>query len=227
MNKFLTKKNLYFTAIFTVLGFLALQVPVAQIVGAKGNFTLFDFFGPLAASFIGLVPGLIAIFLTQLANVLVHNTSFFEAAVLIRFFPMLFAAFYFASKSRFTLIIPIAAMVGFLIHPIGASAWLYSTFWLIPIIAYFFKDQSLFLRSLGTTFTAHAVGGVLWLYTFGLSSETWLALIPVVAKERLMFGVGIMVSYLVFNNVLAFLTEKKLVRLPFLTDKKYLLGLPK
>jgi len=42
-----------------------------------------------------------------------------------------------------------------------------------------------------------------------------------------MFGVGIMVSYLVFNNVLAFLTEKKLVRLPFLTDKKYLLGLPK
>jgi len=119
MNKFLTKKNLYFTAIFTVLGFLALQVPVAQIVGAKGNFTLFDFFGPLAASFIGLVPGLIAIFLTQLANVLVHNTSFFEAAVLIRFFPMLFAAFYFASKSRFTLIIPIAAMVGFLIHPIG------------------------------------------------------------------------------------------------------------
>jgi len=228
MKKILTKKNLYFTASFTALGFIALQIPVAKLVGAENaNFTLFDFFGPIAASFIGLVPGLISIFLTQLANALVHNTSMLEAAVLIRFFPMLFAAFYFASKSRLSLLIPVIAIIGFVIHPIGAGAWLYTSFWLIPIIAYFFKEKSLFLRSLGTTFTAHAVGSLLWLYTFGLTSEAWLSLIPIVAKERLMFGAGIMVSYLVFNNALAFLTNKKLIRLPFFTDKKYLLGSPK
>ena len=226
MKKILSKKNIIFTILFTAIGFIGLQIPAAKIIGAEGSFTLFDFFSPLAVAFIGLIPGLIAIFLTQLANAIVHSSSLLEAAVIIRFIPVLFGAIYFASKDKrhFSLFVPIIAIIAFNLHPIGFGAWQYSMFWLIPIIAYFFREKSLLLRSLGATFTTHAVGGVLWLYTFGLTSEIWLGLIPVVARERLMFGVGIAVSYLVFNNVLNFLTEKDIVKLPFLVNKKYVLG---
>ena len=56
-------KNIWFIVIFTGLGFFALQVPVTQLAGSKATFTLFDFFGPIATGFIGVLPGVTAVFL--------------------------------------------------------------------------------------------------------------------------------------------------------------------
>jgi hypothetical protein len=113
------------------------------------------------------------------------------------------------------------AMLAFNLNPIGRSAWYYSLYWLIPVACYFLQERFLLARALGATFTAHAVGSTAFLYAFALPKMVWIALIPIVAVERSVFAVGIVVSYLVFNNVLNFLVEKKVVKYEFLVNKKY------
>lgn len=219
-----TKKNVLFVVIFTALGLLALQIPFTNIVGSKTKFTFFDFIGPMYSGFIGTVPGVIAVLLTQVLNFFLHGAKIADAGTIIRFFPMLFATWYFSKKSRWNIVIPLLAMIAFNLHPIGRTAWTFSLFWLIPILCYFGREKFLLARALGTTFTAHAVGSTLWLYVFGLPRAIWISLVPVVIKERFLFAVGITVAYLVFNNVLNFLTEKKYIRLGSLADRRYIFG---
>jgi hypothetical protein len=221
IKEYFNKRNILFIGIFAVIGLIALQIPVAQIVGSKTKFTLFDFFGPIATGFIGLVPGVIAVFLMQVVNFLIHGANIVDAGTIIKFFPMLFAAFYFGRKGKFNVILPVLAIIAFIAHPNGRGAWYYSMYWLIPIVCYFLRDKSLLAKSLGTTFTAHAVGSTLYLYVFALPTAVWTSLIPVVAMERILFAVGIAATYLVFNNVLNILVEKKLIKAEFLVDKKY------
>ena len=130
---------------------------------------------------------------------------------------------YFSKRTKLNYIIPILAIISFNLNPVGRSAWLYSMYWLIPIVCYFFQERFLFAKALGSTFTAHAVGGAIWIWVFHLPQAVWLALIPVVAMERLTFAVGITVTYLVFNNVLNFLVQKKIVNWGFLINPKYVL----
>lgn len=82
------------------------------------------------------------------------------------------------------LILPIACMALFCFSPIGAQAWAYSLYWLIPAIA-FFVPMGIFGRALQSTFVAHAVGSVIWVYFVPMPPQAWLSLIPVVAVERL------------------------------------------
>jgi len=79
------------------------------------------------------------------------------------------------------------------------------------------------LRSLGATFTAHAVGGAIWIWVFNLPAAVWISLIPVVIMERGIFALGISASYILMNNVLAYLSSKKLIPIGITLDKKYLL----
>ncbi len=212
------RKHILFIALFVILGFIALQIPFTRLAGSKVTFTAFDFFGPIATGFIGTVPGLIAIFLMQLLNFFLHGAKIIDAGTIIRFFPMLFAAFYFSKKRKTDLIIPIIAIIAFTIHPIGRTVWYFSLFWLIPIIAHFVRNQSLIARSLGATFTAHAVGGALWIYAFNLPATVWNSLIPIVIVERLLFCLGITASYLILNNLLHFVGTRKLKQLETLVN---------
>src|SRR5687767_1451556 len=91
LKKHLTKRNLLFVAIFTVVGFAALQIPVAQLSGSRAKFTVYDGFAPIAGAFIGSIPGAIAVLLTQVANFLFHGANIADAGTIIRFFPMIFA----------------------------------------------------------------------------------------------------------------------------------------
>ncbi|MBI4281331.1 hypothetical protein HY625_00755 [Candidatus Uhrbacteria bacterium] len=225
MKTFFTKQNLYFIAIFTILGFLALQVPVAQLVGSKAKFTLFDAFGSIAGSFIGTMPGVVAVFLMQLFNFFVHGANVLDSGTMIRFFPSLFAVAYFSRKSRFGIIVPLLAIVAFNVNPIGRSVWYFSLYWLIPIVCHFLRGRFLFVRALGATFTAHAVGGALWIWAFALPKAVWVSLIPVVAMERALFTVGIVATYVVCTNLLGYLVKQKIVRLPFHLESKYILPL--
>ena len=221
MRHYFTKRNLIFLTIFVVIGFVALQIPFTTVIGSKVKFTLFDFFAPMASGFIGTWPGLAAVFLMQGINFLVHGAKVIDAGTIIRFLPPLAAVWYFGSKSKFNIIVPFLAIVAFNLHPIGRSAWVYSMFWLIPVICYFLRERFLLARALGATFTAHAIGGAFWIYAFGLSKEIWLGLIPVTAIERSMFALGIMAAYLVTNNALNILTVKKILNAGWLVNKKY------
>ena len=119
---------------------------------------------------------------------------------------MLFAVFYFGSKKRnLNIIFPLIAIGMFLLHPVGRQAWFYSLFWTIPIIARLLPAKyslSVPLRSLGATFTAHAVGGALWIWTVPMTPAMYMALVPITAFERILFATGIGISYVGFNALL-------------------------
>lgn len=215
------RKQLIFISIFTILGLIALQIPFTRLLGSNVKFTLFDFFAPTAGAFLGTIPGVISVFLMQGINFLIHGSKF-DIGGIIRLFPTLFAVAYFAKKRTFNVIIPILAIIAFNLHPVGRSAWQFSMFWLIPIAAHFGR-KNLFVRSLGATFTAHAVGGALWVWAFGLTRQMWLALIPQVIIERTLMAAGITVSYLILTNLLHYLSKNKLFSPHIRLEKQYTL----
>ncbi|MBU4298678.1 hypothetical protein KJ636_01420, partial [Patescibacteria group bacterium] len=199
------------------------------IIGAKGQaFTPLEFFGPTSGMFLGSLPGAVSVFFVKLFSAIFSEQQF-NLTNVIRLFPMVFAAIYFglnkARKSdKLILIIPILAIVLFIAHPEGRQAWFFSLYWLIPIIAFFKKDR-LILNALGSTFTAHAVGSVAFLYAFNLSAPIWLGLIPIVFIERVSFAIGIWATYLVLNNLLDFLVTKlKISLFQPLVNQNYILS---
>ena len=213
------RKNGLFIGLFVILGFVALQIPFTHLAGSKATFTAFDFFGPIATGFIGTIPGIIAVFLMQFLNFLLHGAKIVDAGTIIRFFPMLFAAFYFSKKRRTDIIIPIIAILAFTLNPIGRTVWYFSLFWLIPIIAHFFRERFIIARALGATFTAHAVGGALWIYAFHLPASVWNSLIPIVIAERALFAVGIAASFVLLNNLIHFAGARKLKQLETIVNR--------
>ncbi len=207
-----SKKKLLFVVTFVLLGLGALQVSLSHLAGSGATFTSFDAFAPIAGAFIGTLPGMLAVFLMQAANFFIHGSHVIDPGTIVRFVTPLFGVLYFARKRWINLAVPVLAIVSFNLNPVGRSVWYFSLYWLIPVACYFLYERSIFARSFGATFTAHAVGGATWIWIFHLPAAVWIGLIPVVAIERLMFGVGIAVLYVAFTNVIEFLAEKDLVR---------------
>jgi len=223
IHRYFTGRIVLFVFIFTIVGFAALQIPITQLMGSGAKFTIFDAFAPLTGAFIGSIPGVIAVLLMNSANFFFHGAQIQDAGTIIRFFPMLFAVLYFAKKGWLNIIVPLAAIAVFVAHPIGRQVWYFSLFWTIPIICYFLRDRFLFARSLGATFSAHAVGGAAWIWAFSLPATIWNSLIPIVIAERLLFALGIVASYVLLNNLLYALEQKRILHLGFSLDPKYLL----
>ncbi|OGH73769.1 MAG: hypothetical protein A3C90_01220 [Candidatus Magasanikbacteria bacterium RIFCSPHIGHO2_02_FULL_51_14] len=211
-----TRHKLVFIILFSLLGFLAMQVPFSKLVGAENiRFSLFDFYGPIAGAFIGSLWGVATVVIMQLINWAVNGFAM-DAGTMIRLFPMLFAVLYFARKSKLALLVPVAAMIAFWAHPEGRLAWYYALYWLIPIAMHFFRDRFLFARALGATFTAHSVGGALWIWTFNMKAAIWIGLIPIVWQERVLMAVGITVTYIAFNYLVSVIKAKTKWELAFI-----------
>jgi len=208
------KKQLLFLIIFIILGLIFLVIPFTNIVGSNQKFSLFDFFAPATGLFIGSIWGAVSVVFVKVISFLFSGQPL-DTSTIIRFFPLALAALYFGARKyqKLVAVIPLLCMVLFILHPEGRGAWFYSLYWLIPVAAVFIK-RSLIFNSLGATFTAHAVGSVAFLYAFNLPTETWIALIPIVFLERMLFTGGIAVSYLVMNSLLNWMANK--LRLPVL-----------
>lgn len=101
------------------------------------------------------------------------------------------------------IILPLICITLFILHPTGSQAPAYSAYWLIPIIIFISRLNSVFTQTLASTFVAHAVGSIIWIYTIKTTPEFWIALIPVVALERLVLAGSI--AGLVYLN--AFFTN--------------------
>lgn len=228
-------KKFLFLILFLIVGLILLQIPVNYLVGSSAKLTLFDLFAPASGAFIGTGVGVVSVLLIQIVNLAIHGFSNFDKAVIIRLFPTLFAVWYFAPRTKevrgklssvfsgqLILLVPICAMISFNLNPVGRSVWFYSLFWLIPLLTYPFKNKFLLARSLGATFTAHAVGGAIWIWVFKLPPGVWVSLIPVVIMERGIFALGICASYILTNNVLALLVRRRLLTRTFLLDKRFI-----
>lgn len=136
------------------------------------------------------------------------------ATVLAHCLPGYAAALYWAGpKKLIRLVLPALCMVLFIVHPVGGPAFAYAFYWLIPIGLYFVAERSFFLQALSSTFVAHAVGSVIWIYTVPMTSAMWLALIPVVIFERMIFASGIWAVYHSVNYIRQLALEG---RVPFL-----------
>ncbi|MBT5397381.1 hypothetical protein HOL21_04165 [Candidatus Woesearchaeota archaeon] len=223
-----TPKRIIFLLLFFELVLIGKNINFSSLVGAESQFfTLFQFFGPTAGTFLGPVFGIITVLFSQFADLLIVGKEFTIINVL-RLLPMLFAVYYFSSKKRaVSAIISLVCMFLFIIHPIGGEAWMYTLYWLIPFFAVVLPKKvpgQLLFKSFGATFTAHAIGSVLWIYTVPMTAGQWVGLIPVVAYERFLFGMGIAGSYVVFNSVLDYVVSKWKLRVPtgvLMLDKKY------
>jgi hypothetical protein len=219
----MNKKQILFLIIFTLLGLGAFQISVSQIIGSSQNFTLFEFLGPIGGMFLGPVLGGLSVFFVRVLNVVIFRQQL-DFLTVARFLPAILAAIYFGLKTKKTAIIFPVCILLFLLNPVGRQAWLYPMIWLIPFFATFGKKR-LILNSMGATFTAHAVGSLIFLYSFNLPASVWLSLIPVVFVERGFFTAGIWLSCLAFNAVLEKLTEiKGLQSFNFLVKKNYLVS---
>lgn len=228
MNFKITKKQFLFVVIFTMLSVIASKINFSSIVGMENqHFTLFQFFGPIAGGFLGAILGPISVLFAQLINWIFLSTEITTIEVL-RLFPMMFAAFYFGKlKEGFKfkvldyLIAPLCMLL-FVLHPQGRIAWIYSLYWITPIVANFYRN-SVFMRSLGATFTAHAIGSVTFIYTTNMASNLWVGLIPQVAVERLLFASGIAISYILINSLLDYLSNKVDLKLLDI-DKRFIIS---
>lgn len=230
--------KIWFWAVFVVLGIIALQIPVNVLAGAKVKFTLFDLFAPISGAFLGAGFGAIAVVLMQTLNIMLHgfsgvqSDSILRLVATLRFLPLILGVLYFSLSSKvfkgdslkgvWILAVPLFSILAFNLHPIGRTVWYYSLFWLIPLAVWPARNRFLLARALGSTFTAHAVGGAVWIWAFNLPANVWVSLIPVVALERSIFALGIAASYILMNNVLAILSIKKLLPKTLSFDKKYI-----
>lgn len=204
----ISKRSIIFLLAFSIAGLLFYQLNFSAIIGAKpdAKFTFFQFIGPAAGGILGPFGGIIAVLLVSGANMLVTGQAF-ALPVIVSFFTMSAAALYFGSNNKLTAVIAAACMLAFWLNPIGAQAWVYALFWLIPIGAVFFHEH-LLAKSLGATFTAHAIGSVAYLYAFAIPAPTWIGLIPVVVMERLAFAAGICLFYYTMVAVLNSLSKR-------------------
>jgi hypothetical protein len=227
------RNRILFVLFFVVLGFVALQIPVNTLAGSRVKFTLFDLFAPISGAFLGTGLGVISVLAMQLSNLAFHgfgvvdNSSILKLVATLRIVPMMFGVWFFAHAasaraSQKMLIVPLLSIIIFNLHPIGRTAWVYSMFWLIPFLVWPFCKKSLVARSLGSTFTAHSVGGAIWIWAFNLPQAAWISLIPVTAMERSIFALGISASYILMNNILAYLSIWKLLPSGITYNKKYL-----
>jgi len=129
-------------------------------------------------------------------------TGWYGLHLLAYHIPGLFAAWYWQSNQSMVRVgVPLLCMILFVVHPTGFYAAPYTLYWLIPVALYARKAQSVFATSLGSTFVAHAVGSVIWLYTVPMPTTMWLGLIPLVAVERLAFASGMSILYLCVHTV--------------------------
>lgn len=156
---------------------------------------------PVAGAFCGVV-----------GSIMVFAIRFFIRAALgtltapfvLQGIPSLGASLYWSVKSRlFKVAIPLMCMALFWVHPVGMQAAAYACYWFIPVIITLRGFESVFANAFASTFVAHAIGSVIWLYSTSLAPEVWLALIPVVAVERLLFASGMVVTHAIITAVSA------------------------
>jgi hypothetical protein len=157
-------------------------------------FSMSSIIAPVSGAFLGVSGS----FLVLLTRCMIHVALFktISLSFLVFCIPGYFASLYWATHSSLIrVIVPLVCIVLFIVHPIGSQAFMYSFYWLLPILFYMTMYKSLFLEAFGSTLIAHAVGSVIWLYTAPTTVEMWLGLIPVDLIERLLFAIGMVVMY--------------------------------
>lgn len=194
-------KNSLKAAFYAGILKLCCLLKVSFVVGSQMIwFSATNAIVPLSGAFGGVMGCGLLFLMRQIMHLLFFKTI--SLAFLAFCIPGFFASLYWATNHyTVRLLLPIACMGLFVIHPVGAQAFVYSLYWLIPVVLYLVPQRSLFLQALGSTFIAHAVGSVIWLYTVPMNATMWVGLMPVVLCERILFAVGMVIAHHVLSYV--------------------------
>ncbi len=194
--------SIAYTSLLSLLSY----VKCSFVVGSWHMFfSAMNCAAPLAGTFLGVSgSGMVYVLKTVLrvCTVGIAGASFFHGI------PTLCASLYLGTTHwSVRIALPMVCMLLFWLHPVGFAAGAYALYWLIPVAVFYTNSHNMFLNALGSTFIAHAVGSVIWLYTVPMASATWLALIPVVAIERLCFATGMVVVHTVLQGAIQYVSR--------------------
>ena len=188
-------------SLLTSVGKLATFCKVSFIVGSHtAFFSLGNCIGPAVGRYGGRWSALLYYLL--LTFIRIFTLKSFSISLVVYHIPTLCGALFFSSiapyhqspSKKFRIIavlLPLVCIVAFSLHPLGNHAVLYTLPWIFSSLIACGISHNIFLVSLATTLTSHAVGSVMWLYTHPLSAEVWLALIPLVCLERVVLALGL------------------------------------
>lgn len=188
-----------YAAIFKLSGLLKVSFLLgSQMIWFSGINSVL----PLSGAFGGVLGAGLVFLVRQLVHLFCFKTV--SLSFLALCIPGFCASLYWSSRHAFIrLFLPLACMVLFIAHPVGGEAFIYSLYWLIPVVLYCVPHRSLFLTALGSTFVAHAVGSVIWCYTVSMTPGMWMALMPIVALERTAFALAMVIAYRVISSIFA------------------------
>ena len=208
------QKNNFFLRLAQYSGFarfigLSSLVKLSWIVGSHISFfSGINIAAPLSGAFGGIFGSIVA-FVVRIAI----NFCFFgvlSVKCLLLGVPNFFASLYWGTTHWLVRVgLPITCMALFWLHPTGFAAGAYALYWLIPVTIHFLSRKHIFFEALGSTFVAHAVGSIIWLYAAPMMPGVWLALIPMVALERLLFATGMVVAHYLITTVMHYVNQQQ------------------
>lgn len=194
----MTKKGLSLLRV-VLIGMVLKAISFYKISFILGSQTAFFNGSSVAIPLVGFFAGSIGsgiLFLVRMTNWGLFTSGSLHLLSFV--IPGFCASLYWTTqKSSIRFWLPLLCMAAFVAHPVGRDAFVYTFYWFIPLVLYVAKRQNRALASsnvwtdaLGSTFVAHAVGSVIWLYTTTTTASLWLSLLPVVAVERLLCAAG-------------------------------------
>lgn len=176
-------------------------VKITSIFGAKaGFFALNQCLAPIAGFFGGIQAVSLVFIIRSLIALIFHSCAL---AALTFTIPSFIGGLYLASPYRsIKALIPASCIILFLVHPVGLQSSLICLYWLPPLILSFISFRSIFLASLATTLTTHAVGTIVWLYTHPTTPIFWQSLLGIIWIERLLFAATMTTAYYGFTYLI-------------------------
>lgn len=197
-------------ALSKLISLVKISYIVGTIPGICQIAAYFSFTGaiiPLAGMFGGATGSCGVLFLKLLLRM--STTGFHSLRLLAYHLPGFGASLYWPIDSfLFRVGVPIGCIITFLLHPVGWYAAPYVLFWLIPIGIFFLPRKNLFLHALASTFIAHAIGSVIWIYTGEMPVEYWYYVMLRVPFERCMMAAAMVGMYKAISILYAWIEKR-------------------
>lgn len=210
----------FFSIMFSALFIVLSKIKLTPIFGTETQFSAVAFFGPTLSSLLGFKIGILTIFLGQIFGIFAGLYQTKSLINLLTFFPVLFSGIYLSKNlegNKKLVLVPLACITAFILHPIGRKVWFYSLFWLIPVLITSLRDKiedlignpipKTYTYSLASTFVGHAVGSITYLYLMEIPAKFWIQSIPMVPVERLIMAGGITFTYLAIKKSIKTIKE--------------------
>lgn len=199
----ITKKMVIGITLATLF-FIGSMAKISLMVGSLGtHFSCMALVAPLMGLFFGAFPAFCIL------GVLFVLRSFISTVGITLGLPTLFAtlswSLYGTCRDKATRVadfvvhvcLPLICILVFSTHVTGLARC-YALYWIIPVIGYItrvYSNRMIFAQALASTFVAHAVGSICWLFLVPMTDMQWVALIPMVAVERFIYAVGMTTVY--------------------------------